>query len=302
MKVIESSEDNYMQNDTAIAIGNFDGVHLGHRVLIERLVDEACKNGLDSIVYTFKTNTHSENKILCSNEERDKLISNQNVDYIYVQDFTETFSNLKANEFVEDVLIKKFRAKKVIVGFNFRFGKNASGDISVLKELLSKNSCELIIIDKVVIDNNVVSSTLIRNLINQSRFSEVPKYLGRNYSIKGNVIRGRQVGRQIGFPTANISINPEQLIPTNGVYCTKTYIDNICYPSMTNIGFNPTFNLKNISIETHILNFNEDIYGKNIEVEFLEKTRPEMKFSTVDELVNQMNKDKKYVNNKIKDI
>lgn len=206
MKIIYDVSNFSMESKSIVAIGNFDGVHIGHQKLFDRFIYEANASQLKSIVYTFLTNTHSSIKLIYPNEYKNEIISQYNVNYLLEQEFDETFSNMEPCEFVDEILIKKLNAAKVVVGFNFRFGKKAAGDVEFLKKALDRKNVELIVIDKVKIGDNTVSSTLIRQLINNGQVDEIPQYLGREFAVRGEVVKGRQVGRQIGFPTANLNI------------------------------------------------------------------------------------------------
>lgn len=303
MKIIYDVAGFSMKDKSIVAIGNFDGVHIGHQKLLETFMKEAKISNLNAIIYTFLNNTHSNIKLIYSNEYKNEIISAYNAEYLLEQQFDETFSNMSPDEFINEILINKLNAAKVVVGFNFRFGKKATGDIDYLKNVLDKKNIELIVIDKVKVGDNIVSSTLIRQLIKEGQVEDIPQCLGRDFSVKGEVIKGRQVGRQLGFPTANLntlegsnnSFSQNQIMLPNGVYETITEIDNKWHVGLTNVGFNPTFELKKLSIENYLLNFNEEIYGKIITIKFVKKIRDEIKFKSVNQLIEQLNKDKKYL-------
>lgn len=181
--------------------------------------------------------------------------------------------------------------RNIVVGFDCRFGKNAEGNVSTLKELSQIHNFELNVILPVKLNNKTISSSLIRKYLSQGRIEKVNEYLGRNYSVYGYVIKGKQLGSKLGFPTANILANSNLCLPKPGVYITKTYIDDNLYYSTTNVGFNPTFNQKTYNIETYIIGFNDDIYGKEIKVVFYKRIRDELKFKNIRSLCKQIEND-----------
>jgi riboflavin kinase/FMN adenylyltransferase len=299
MRVIYSRDnDKCFNSNTGVGLGNFDGLHIGHMALINTLIRECRLNGLDSIVYTF--NKHPENilrkklitPLLLTEEKKIALLSEISLDYLYFDEFNENFSRLSPEEFIRDVLIKKLHIKLAVVGYDYRFGYKGQGDIPLLKELGKKYGFRVIVIPAIKSDNKVVSSTKIREYIKDGELETSYKLLGRNYSITAEVVSGRRIGNTIGFPTANIHPERFLVLPANGVYITKTMLDGKLYNSMTNVGYNPTFeDVKEKTVETHILDFNGDIYGKKIEVFFLKKIRDERKFKNVEGLKAQIAKD-----------
>ena len=229
------------------------------------------------------------------------------VDYIINIPFDEYMTKISGYDFVKDILIDKLGAKKIIVGHDFTFARNKEGNIDLLKELSKKNGFLLEIVNPVKIDDIRISSSYIRKLILDGKVEDARKYLGRNYKLSGEVIHSKKLGRTIGFPTANISIDENIIIPKVGIYATKVYVNGTIYYGATNVGYNPTVNGNKLSIETNILEFNDDIYGKIITIEFLERIRDEKKFNGIEELKEQLQKDTKYIykvylqNNKIYD-
>lgn len=293
-----TDEKNYYDCNTGVGLGNFDGLHIGHMALINTLIRESKLNGLASVVYTFKK--HPENilrkklitPLLLTEQKKIELLGETALDFLYFDDFNEKFSRLSPEEFVKNVLVDRLRIKLAVAGYDYRFGFQGQGDIDFLKELGKKYNFKVIVIPAIKCDNEVISSTKIRQSVIKGSLETAYKLLGRHYSITAEVVSGRRIGNTIGFPTANIHPEGYLVLPQNGVYITKTLLDGKLYNSMTNVGFNPTFEeVKQITVETHIIDFNQDIYGKKIEVFFLKKIRDEKKFDSVQNLIDQIAKD-----------
>ncbi len=301
MQVIYSNDSkNYFEFNTGVGLGNFDGLHIGHMALINTLIREAQLNCLASVVFTFKR--HPENilrkklitPLLLTEQKKVDLLSEISLDYLYFNEFNEEFSRLTPEEFVRDVLVNRLHIKLAVVGYDYRFGFKGEGDIALLKELGKKYCFKVIVISPIKCDNQIISSTKIRECIINGELEAAYQLLGRNYSITAEVVSGRRIGNTIGFPTANIHPERFLVLPANGVYITKTLLGGKLYYSMTNVGYNPTFeNNMHKTVETHIIDFNKDIYGEKIEVFFLKKIRDEIKFENVDLLVQQISKDMK---------
>lgn len=298
MQVIYSNDGINFDCNTGVGLGNFDGLHIGHMALINTLIRESQLNGLASIVYNFTK--HPENilrkklitPLLLTEQKKIDLLSEISLDYLYFDEFNEHFSRLSPEEFVKEILIDKLHIKLAVVGYDYRFGYLGQGDVAILKELGKKYGFKVIVISAIKCDNEIISSTRIRECVIKGKLETAYKLLGRNYSITAEVVSGRRVGNTIGFPTANIHPERFLVLPETGVYITKTLLDGKFYNSMTNVGYNPTFeDVKQITVETHLIDFNQDIYGKKIEVFFLKKIRDEKKFKNVDLLVEQIAKD-----------
>ena len=304
MKIIDLNKDKYKYN-TGIVLGNFDGIHMGHQYLIENLIDEAKKEELEPSILLFKNHTkttinHSEDKIrlLTSNEQKLSILEKMGIKIVYTILFNEEIMKLPAEEFVKEILVKKLNVRLVNIGFDYRFGHKAMGDSNYLKELGNKYGFRTNIINPIYIDGEIVSSTKIRNLIKMGEIKRANKFLGRPYSLVGNVIKGDQRGGKMGYPTANIGLSNNYVIPKIGVYESITLIDNREFKSLTNIGYNPTFNGKKLKIENYILDFNENIYGKTLEIRFIDFLRDDIKFHTVEELINKIGEDINHIKNK----
>ncbi len=281
----------------AVALGNFDGVHKGHQQLISRTVEKAEEKGIKSAVFTFSNHPKSlipggkKIKNIIYSDEKAALIERLGVDYLFNIEFNETIQKMEPADFVEKLLVDKFKAEEVFCGFNYRFGYKAAGSVELLKECGKRLGFSVNVIDPVIIDGEVVSSTLIRGLIKSGEVDECYKYLGRNYDIGGEVVVGNRLGKSLGFPTSNIMIDETMVTPPNGVYITYCIYNGIRYPSVTNVGVKPTVGVYKKNMETHIFNFNKELYGKYIKVEFLKMTRDEVKFASVKELSEQIARD-----------
>ena len=278
----------------AVALGNFDGVHKGHQELIARTVDKAKAEGLKSAVFTFSNHPKSfipggkEVKNIVYGEEKFSLIEKLGVDYMFSIEFNEEVQNTEPADFVEKFLVGKLKAAEVFCGFNYRFGRKAAGNVDLLRECGKRLGFSVNVIDPVVVDGEVVSSTLIRSLIKSGEVDDCFKYLGRNYDIGGDVVVGNRLGKSLGFPTSNIMIDENMVTPPNGVYVTYCIYNGVRYPSVTNVGVKPTVGTFKKNVETHIFNFNKELYGKHIKVEFLKMIRDEVKFASTDELSEQI--------------
>lgn len=306
MQIINSIYEK-INDSTILCIGNFDGVHLAHQEIISKVISDSKKNDCKSMVITFKQHPLSvlnsgknQKKLLMTLDEKIKIIDDMGVDYLVIYDFNE-IRNLSAELFLE-YLVKNYGMKKIICGFNFRFGNKNKGNIKFLKQMRYKLNYEVEVFDSMKISNKKVSSTKIRTYIKFGEIEKANEFLGRTFNIKGTVIKGKQLGRRIGFPTANIKYNQLFCIPQNGVYATITEVNNDKFLSMTNIGYNPTFKNKYISIETNLLDFSGDLYGKIIKINFLKKLRNEILFPDVYALIDQLEKDKQNVYEVIKNI
>ena len=299
MIVIDGNTDNIQSFDNYIALGSFDGLHLGHLSLIYKVIEEADKNGGKSMVYTFKNHPRTliskecAPKLLMDNDDKVKVLDAHGVDIVCFQEFNSEFMKITPEEFVK-MLIEKFNAKGIVVGFNYKFGYKNSGNIDLLRRLQKKYNYKLYVMEPCTYKDEVISSTRIRKAIEEGNVEDAYKMLNRPYSLKGNVVHGRKIGRTIGFPTANLCYDKKFILPSEGVYYTNVKVNNKICKGITSVGHNPTVNGKTLTIETNILNFEEDIYEKHIEVNFIKKIRSNIKFNGIDELKNQLEKDKSF--------
>ena len=280
---------------TAVALGNFDGIHKGHQVLIKKAVKTAEEKGIKSAVFTFSN--HPRNVIagnsvvrnIIYEDEKIEILEEMGVDYLFFISFEEIMK-LSPQDFVDKVLIERFRIDTAVCGFNFTYGYKAAGTADMLRGMAA-GRFDVAVVDPVKVNGQVVSSTLIREKIMNGDVEAVPELLGRNFTIRGTVIHGNEIGRTIGFPTCNIVIDESMAALPNGVYMTYCYVEGVKYCSITNVGNKPTIGEYGKNIETNIFNFNENIYDKKITVEFLKKIRDEQKFDDLEALKKQIHDD-----------
>ncbi|WP_128894196.1 bifunctional riboflavin kinase/FAD synthetase [Longirhabdus pacifica] len=287
--------------DQVIAIGDFDGIHRGHQQVIGQAQRKAKQCGAKSAVMTFHPHPREVlgksmyARSLAPFQDKMKRLKQLGIDYTYVIHFNASFAKLTPDQFVHQVL-NKLSLKAVVVGFDFRFGHRGAGTVQTLRDLCGSD-VDVSVVDSFQLDAMKVSSTSIRELLSQGEIKAVTNYLGRPYAIVGTVIHGDARGRQIGFPTANLQLVESYVLPKNGVYAVTAVIDDKAYEAIMNIGNRPTFKSDHEakSVEVHLFNFNESIYGQEIHVELMEFVRDEKKFSSIDELVLQINEDIKKV-------
>ena len=310
MKLFHSISDFNCNKKTVVTLGTFDGVHLGHQKIINRLLNSVSHDDLETVVLTFsqhpRTVLYADDKIklLNTNEEKISLLEKKGIDNLIIHPFDMAFYELSGEEFVKNILVDKLNIQKIIIGYDHRFGKNRSSDIHDLIYFGKKYHFDVEQISAKEIDEISISSTKIRNAILMGDVALANQYLGYNYLFSGKVIQGNQLGRQIGFPTANIYIeNKYKIIPKNGVYIVEVFFNEKSFNGMMNIGLKPTIGGKNISIEVNIFNFDQDIYNQKISISVLEFIRSEIKFNNIEQLKNQIKLDAikatNYFNNQI---
>ena len=286
---------------TIVTIGTFDGVHIGHQKIIEKLIQETKKADCESLILTFfphprmVLNGSSSIKLLNTINEKSSLLEKMGLDNLVVHPFDKKFSNLSAEEFVKTILVDSFNLKKIIIGYDHRFGNNRAANIDDLISFGKKYDFEVEQISAQEIDSVSVSSTKIRDAITDGNMIVANEFLGYDYILSGKIITGKQLGRTIGFPTANIKIEENyKLIPKNGVYIVKSHLQEKTVFGIMNIGLNPTVNGEDLSIEVHFLDFEADLYNKNITVSVIARIRDEQKFTSIDLLKAQIQEDKNY--------
>ncbi|MGQ1908802.1 bifunctional riboflavin kinase/FAD synthetase [Marinifilum sp. RC60d5] len=304
MKIYTDLKD-FSAINPVVTIGTFDGVHLGHRKVIRRLQELAHKVKGETVIFTFYPHPrlvlNKENnglRLINTLEEKKVLLEAAGIDHLVVYPFTKEFSQLSYIEFVEQILVKQLGMKYLVVGYDHRFGHNREGKYEDLKVFADQLNFKIERQDVLNMDAINVSSTKVRTAISEGDIKMANKYLGYRFFIKGDVIDGKKLGRTLGFPTANI--DPQEsykLVPKDGVYAVKVDVDDTRYLGMLNIGVRPTVNnqLDNRSIEVHILDFDQDIYYKNITIRFYQRIRNEQFFKSIDELKEQLAKDKESV-------
>lgn len=309
MKIFNTIQNFKSERKTVVTLGTFDGVHIGHKKIIERLIQSASDENCESLVLTFFPHprmvlqNNSDIKLLNTIEEKTKLLEKAGLDNLIIHPFDQQFSQLTAEEFVKTILVDHFNIKKIIIGHDHRFGKNRTADIHDLINFGKIYNFDVEQISAEEIDEVSISSTKIRNALLEGNIKLANDYLGYNYFLSGKIIKGKQLGRTINFPTANLKIQEDyKLIPENGVYIVKSFIENNEVFGMMNIGTNPTVNGQNQSIETYFLNFNSDLYDKEISIELLQRIRSEVKFESFEALKTQLEKDKTTTQDFIKNL
>ncbi|MBN2093673.1 bifunctional riboflavin kinase/FAD synthetase [candidate division KSB1 bacterium] len=290
--------------NAVITVGMFDGVHRGHQALIEKVQKKASQiNGLSTII-TFSPHPqlilYPEQTrniwLVTSDEEKIAIMENLGIDRLIILKFTNTFAQLSARAFIEKILVEKIGFKVIVIGHDHHFGKSRTGDVELLRQLSIQYDFQIELADVIRIDEEIVSSTCLRQLIRAGNVSRVKQFLGRNYTFKGEVVSGEKRGRVMNFPTANlVPINPQKLIPKDGIYAVTVKVGSEKYLGALNTGIRPTFPGASRSIEVNLLNFSGDLYGRILEVEFLAFIREELKFQDMAQLVAQMQKDVNYV-------
>ncbi len=294
MKVI-FDPDQPIENPTSATIGNFDGVHVGHKKIIDSVKKEAQEKGLSSCVITFhphpqKVLQNIDVPLLVPIRERLKLLERLGVDYVASYTFTRELSQISAKDFITDTLVGKLNLKHLIVGPDFSFGRKREGNAELLRVMGEKLGFETRVLEPAVIDGKIVSSSAVRNFVREGDVREASQFLGYDFYIEGQVIEGERRGRQIGFPTLNLDTDWD-ILPRVGVYATRAYIDEEKKESITNVGYRPTFGSDGLLVETHVFDFDRDVYGKRVRVEFIERVRDEQKFDGPGALVDQIKKD-----------
>lgn len=299
MILFNSISDFKSSKKTIVTLGTFDGVHIGHKKIIEKLLQSTTDNQYESLILTFFPHPRmilqeeSEIKLLNTIEERAFLLEKTGLDYLIIHPFDKAFSRLTAEEFVKKVLVDQFNIHKIIIGHDHRFGKNRTANIDDLIVYGEQYGFEVEQISAQEINAVSVSSTKIRNAIATGDIVLANNYLGYDYFLTGTVIKGKQLGRTIGFPTANLKIEESyKLIPQNGVYIVKSILNNVTVFGMMNIGTNPTVGGEHQSIEVHFFEFEAALYDTKIVVSILQRLRSEQKFESLEFLTAQLNKDK----------
>lgn len=284
---------------SSLTLGNFDGIHLGHQSLLQRTVTEAKARQIPSVVVTYFPNPavvlgKRENfKYLSSQSIKTQLIESFQIDYLIELPFTESLSKMSAEAFLEDIIIGQLHAKYIVIGYNHFFGSNRRGDYQLLKDNANKYSYDVELQEAVSLEGEKISSSYIRKKIESGDLRTANELLGRTFFLEGRIMEGQKRGRTIQYPTANLEIPTDVILPAIGVYACYTHVQGKKFPSMVNVGLNPTFDGQTIHIESHIFDFSGDIYGETMQIHFVEKIRDEKKFDGIDALRGQLALDEK---------
>lgn len=308
MELIQVDLDSHIFRKSAVALGNFDGIHMGHRVLINGVVEMSRDLNCASSVLIFKTHTKNmtegaSQELLTSQSQKHDILRSLGIDIIYEMDFTKSVMNLSPKAFVMNFLSDHLNVQGVVVGYDYRFGSKASGNVNTLRELCRRNCMSLVVKEAVKYQDKIVSSTRVRTAIKEGDVKSAAELLLRPFTIRGTVTKGKQLGRTIGVPTANILYDTNYVVPKFGVYMTQVKIDDSYYFGATNIGTNPTFSEQEVKVETYLFDYcGDSLYGKTIDVALIDFIRPEIAFRNVKELKMRMDDDLSLIRQKISKI
>lgn len=296
MKTVKTLREFKNIKSPILTLGNFDGVHCGHQKILKKISSRAKQLNRSSIVFTFEPHPqkivapHKSTQLLTDLKDKKALIESAGIDYLVLANFTKDFSTKQPEDFVSDIIVNKIGASEVYIGHDYSFGRGKAGNIAKLKFLAKEHGFKVFVIPAVTKNKQTISSTAIREYIRSGKVEKASALLGRDYLIKGLVVKGTNRGESIGFPTANLDVRSE-LVPHSGVYATTAKVGNKTYKAATNIGTSPTFGASLTTVEVHLLNFNGNIYGKNVELTFVKRLRDEKKFPSIEALVTQIKAD-----------
>lgn len=301
MKTIHGIENFPASEGSIVTIGTFDGVHLGHQQILKQLIDTSQQSKLKSVLLTFFPHPRMvlqpdiSMRLIQTIEEREKALRKTGLDYLVIHPFSEKFSRLSADDYVKQILVEKLNVRKVVVGYDHRFGRNRTASLEDMYNYADIYDFEVIEIDAKKIKSTAVSSTKIRKAIDEGDIALANSYLGDPFTLEGVVVHGDKRGRELSYPTANIELqNKHKIIPKQGVYLIQSDIDNQVVYGMMNIGTKPTFDTTNPSIEVHFFDWNGDLYDQTLQVKLLKWVREEQKFGSVEELQAQIHADERY--------
>ena len=301
MKIYNAISEIPLLERAIVTIGTFDGVHLGHQKIIQRLLELKQQHGGETVLFTFEPHPRkvlfpeqTDLKLITNTAEKCELLKQFGIDHVLVFPFTKAFSQMQASTYIDEIISKGLQTKTLVIGYDHHFGSNREGNIAMLKEQAPQYGFEVEEISVQEINQLNVSSSRIRKALEQGEIEIATNYLGYSFFIKGEVIKGKQLGRTIGYPTANIKLNdPDKLIPKIGVYAARVIIAGKTYKGMLNVGVNPTTDNDNkLKVEVNIFDFDQEIYGETIKLEFVKRIRNEQKFANLDELKQQLANDK----------
>jgi len=306
MKTIHGIENFPADEASIVTIGTFDGVHLGHQQILKQLIDTSRKSKLKSVLLTFFPHPRMvlqpdiSMRLIQTIQEREKALQKTGLDYLVIHPFSTEFSRLSADDYVKQILVEQLNVRKVVVGYDHRFGRNRTASLEDMYHYADIHEFEVIEINAEKIESTAVSSTKIRKAINEGNIELANTYLGHSFTIEGMVIDGDKRGRELSYPTANIDLqNQHKIVPKQGVYLVKSKLKGHVVYGMMNIGTKPTFDTTMPSIEVHFLDWNGDLYGQAVQVELLKWVREERKFSSVEELQTQIQADEQYCRSSI---
>ena len=306
MKTIHGLENFPADEASIVTIGTFDGVHLGHQQILKQLIDTSRKSKLKSVLLTFFPHPRMvlqpdiSMRLIQTIQEREKALQKTGLDYLVIHPFSTEFSRLSADDYVKQILVEQLNVRKVVVGYDHRFGRNRTASLEDMYHYADIHVFEVIEINAEKIESTAVSSTKIRKAIDEGNIELANTYLGHSFTIEGMVINGDKRGRELSYPTANIDLqNPHKIVPKQGVYLVKSNLEDRIIYGMMNIGTKPTFNAAMPSIEVHFLDWNGNLYGQAVQVELLKWVREERKFNTVEELQTQIQADEQYCRSSI---
>ncbi|PTW01664.1 riboflavin kinase/FMN adenylyltransferase [Halanaerobium saccharolyticum] len=298
MQVITSDKYNkFKDRNTCLAIGAFDGLHKGHQLIINQAIKEAKNNNYPAAVLSFHPHPleiipgKTPPPSIVSRQQKISVLEEMGVDYYFEQKFTQQFAKMRAEEFINNILLNKIKVNTVVVGDDFRFAYKNEGNVEILKKMGELHGYQAKIISQLHASDDRISSTRIRNLLKKGRIKKAKKLLGRPYQICGQVVHGKKRGRKLGFPTANLSLETNYALPPEGVYAVKVHHQDQVYIGAANLGYNPTFNNQKISFEVYILDFEDNLYGERLCVDIIDFIRSEIDFKNTEELIEQMEQD-----------
>ena len=296
MKIISETLDFWIPEESAITLGKFDGIHKGHQKLMKKVLEKR-EAGLKSVVFTFgqmpgTVFLGNKGRTILTKEERQRHLESMGIDYMVECPFVPQIIQMEPEKFIEEILVNQLHVKYIAVGPDFRFGHNRKGDCRMLQELSSVYGYEVEVLEKECLDDKIISSTYVRDMLEKGEMESVANLLGYPYYVAGTVIHGHKIGRRIGIPTTNLLPDEEKMLPPNGVYLTKTLFEGKEIFGITNIGVKPTISGEEAKgIETHLFEFDGDLYGKELTVEFYAFHRPEQKFESLEQLKAQLAED-----------
>ena len=306
MKTIQGIDNFPADEASIVTIGTFDGVHLGHQQILKQLTETSRKSKLKSVLLTFFPHPRMvlqpdiSMRLIQTIQEREKALENTGIDYLVIHPFSIAFSRLSADDYVKQILVEQLNVRKVVVGYDHRFGRNRTASLEDMYHYADIYDFEVIEIDAKKIDSIAVSSTKIRKAIDDGNIELANTYLGQQFSLEGTVVHGEKRGRELSYPTANIDLqNQHKIVPKQGVYLVKSKLNGLVVYGMMNIGTKPTFDTSTPSIEVHFFDWNDDLYGQAVQVELLKWVREERKFSSVEELQAQIQADEQYCRSSI---